>query len=380
VIPNIKHLKILVALLAVMVAGLALASTASAECGPGFTNKKQLIHYYQNNPSAEHGFRQWLLKNSAYTGFQADETVINWLKSPEQRVFNAPSGYHLKTNTYCPGGPGQYAPYHGLLDNMGGLPMLWHCDKEGNNCVPILKGYCMNAVTGKPCHKHHKHHHPRCKCRKHHHKHHRPNCKAVGKTTGPAGTCVNQTVTVTPKQECESNNHSTTGCQQTTVTIVANCSNVAVGNEGYVGQGGNCQTGGEQTCVGQGNCVVEEEKPCGCEPKKEPSIKITSKTELNMIPAGKTSGDFGIGTYASESGGVLTVDPGIGGVSSCSSTTPKGSITVNVPSGASEACVILYAPEDADKPASMTVTMTACLGSVCDVKTETVPITYPKRP
>jgi hypothetical protein len=133
------------------------------------------------------------------------------------------------------------------------------------------------------------------------------------------------------------------------------------------------------TCQETGTCPPPPPPPpCECEPK--PEIRITGKTELNMIPAGKTSGPFEISTYASESGGTLTVDPGIGSVSLCGSSTPKNTVTVSVPSGASEACVILYAPEDADKPASMTVTMTACLGAVCDEETETVPITYPTRP
>ncbi len=271
-IPKMTNPKILIAFLVVAVFAV-FASSASAECGPGFTNKKQLIHYYQNNPDAAHGFREELLAHPA-TGYQADETVVNWLRSPEQRVFNAPSGYHLTSNTYCPGGPGHYAPYNGLLDNMGGRPMLWHCDKDGK-CIPILKGYCMNFVCGPPVHKHPK----KCKCRKpkkpkckcHHKKHPKPKCstKSPG---GGGGNCNTQVVTVTPKQECEANNHSGTNCQQVTVTVVANCSNVSMENSGNVNQGGNCNNGGTETCVGQSNCNTETPPPpCGCKPE-EPEV------------------------------------------------------------------------------------------------------------
>jgi hypothetical protein len=206
-----------------------------------------------------------------------------------------------------------------------------------------------------------------------------------------------------PKQECEANNHSSTGCTQTTIVNAPYCGNVNNGDSTNVNQGGNCNNGGTETCVGQNNCSPHEEEtcvnnscnvtpppeePCGCTPEEPeepekpepPSIKITGKTELNMIPAGKTSGDFYINVYASKSGGVLTVDPGIGSVSSCNSSTPESTITTSVPSGASKECVIFYAPEDGDKPPTMTVTMTANLGSASDEATETFKITYPTRP
>jgi hypothetical protein len=185
-----------------------------------------------------------------------------------------------------------------------------------------------------------------------------------------AGNCVHQSNEA--EQKCEAEGGSWNGNTQmcTIIQINGNCSNIIVIN----GSGNTVEN------YQEGNCTVEESPPppCGC--KEEPEIRITGKTELNMIPAGKTSGEFYVNTYASESGGTLTVDPGIGGVSSCNSSTPESTITLNVPSGASKECVILYAPEDGDKPASMTVTMTACLGSVCDEETETVPITYPTRP
>jgi hypothetical protein len=371
-----KITKIMVSALTLVVFGAIFASSAFAECGPGFTNKKQLVHYYQHNPSAAHGFRKELLAHPD-TGYQADETVVNWLKSPEQKVFNAPSGYVLSSNTYCPGGAGQYQPYGGLLGNMGGKPMLWHCNKDGK-CIPVLKGYCMNFVCGPAVHKSS----PKCKCRKpkkpkckcHHHKH-KPKVICKQGTVQIGNGCSPQTVN--QRQECEvhsgSWNENTLVCVQVGQNGVCSAqSGVVNGNNNTVNQEVNCGSNTE-VCVNNSCTVTVEEKP-------KPTIMITGKTELNMIPAGKTSGDFYINVNASESGGTLTVDPGIGGVSSCSSSTPEGSITTSVPSGASKECVILYAPEDADKPASMTVTMTANLGSASDQKTETVPITYPARP
>jgi hypothetical protein len=253
----------------------------------------------------------------------------------------------------------------------------------------------------RPKHHKHKHHKPK----KPHKKHQTPapECSTKSPNAG-GGNCSPTIVTVTPKQECEANNHSSTGCTQTTTVItVGTCSNYSSGNSGDTNQGGNCNNGGTETCVGQNNCTTHEEEtcvnnscnvtpppeePCGCTPEEPeepekpepPSIKITGKTELNMIPAGKTSGDFYINVYASKSGGVLTVDPGIGSVSSCNSSTPESTITTSVPSGASKECVIFYAPEDGDKPPTMTVTMTANLGSASDEATETFKITYPTRP
>lgn len=116
-------------------------------------------------------------------------------------------------------------------------------------------------------------------------------------------------------------------------------------------------------------------------PPPAQSITITSLTQLNMIPAGDNSGEFSIGVNASAAGGSLVVDPGIGSVSACDSITKQDSLTFsNLGSGNSSLCVLLWAPNDADKPASMTVTFTANLGTAKDVKTETVPITYPTRP
>jgi hypothetical protein len=104
-------------------------------------------------------------------------------------------------------------------------------------------------------------------------------------------------------------------------------------------------------------------------------------TSLNMIAAGKTSGPFHVTVNASQAGGSLTVDPGIGAVSRCDSTVPTDHVTfTGLTSGESDQCIILYAPNDADKPSSMTATFTAILGSAKDVKSDTFAITYPTRP
>ncbi|HET7060024.1 MAG TPA: hypothetical protein VFH99_01750 [Candidatus Saccharimonadales bacterium] len=245
----------------------------------------------------------------------------------------------------------------------------------------------MNFVMGPGIgHPHHpkKHKPHKCKCHKCgcHKKKPKPktplSCEAQGLINGPNGTCVTQIVTVTPKQECEANNHSTTGCTQETTTVVINCGNYSSGNSGTVEQGDNCtQKEEENTCV-DSSCNSEEE-PCGCKEPK-PEIRITSMTELNQIPFGKISQEVHIGTYASESGGVLTVDPGIGSVSPCGSSSPKGVFTAEVPSGSSEACVVFTAPEDGDEPEYMVVTVTACIGSVCAEKIQKVKITYDQYP
>ena len=285
-----KRVKRMVAAVAFMVIGSAIFSQgAFAECGPGFSSKSQLISYYKHNPAAAHGLRKELLKHSSYTGYQADETVLNWLRSPEQKVFAAPSGYVLNKNTYCPGGPGKYKPYNGLLTNMGGKPMLWHCDKEGHNCVPILKGYCMNFVMGPPVKKHkppkHKPKKPhKCGCKKHKPPKPKPTCEAQGMIT-VAGNCVSQSNNA--KQECDAKVGGTwNGSQCVIVQINNNCGNVNVGNEGNttVTQGDNCNT-------------IVEEKPCNCTPPpceckpeepKEPKQPVVEWERIQEVYVNKT--------------------------------------------------------------------------------------------
>jgi hypothetical protein len=115
-------------------------------------------------------------------------------------------------------------------------------------------------------------------------------------------------------------------------------------------------------------------------PAEGPSIMITSVTALNMIPAGRNSGPFYIGTTASQAGGTVTIDPEIGSVSSCESSTPEDSLVLSVPAGASKQCVIIYAPEDKDEPEWMTVFLTANLGSAHEQLLEFFELQYSSRP
>jgi hypothetical protein len=258
---------------------------------------------------------------------------------------------------------------------------------------------------------------PQKKHKKPHKKKPAPTCSTKSPNAG-GGNCNEQvvTTTVTPEQKCGADNHSSAGgCTQntTTITNVYNCSNGNNENTGStINNGGNCNNGGTETCVGQNNCTTKEETcvnnscnvtpppaeevctdhsatnyngplPCKYPPPVEPpSILITSTTVLNMIPAEKNSGPFKIKVNASKAGGSLAIDPGIGTVSSCSSSTGQETLTIsNLPSGESEQCVIIYAPEnDADHPTSMTVSETAILGSAHDHKEQTFKITYPVRP
>lgn len=116
-----------------------------------------------------------------------------------------------------------------------------------------------------------------------------------------------------------------------------------------------------------------------CPPPAE-SISITSFTQLNLIAAGKNSGEFSLTANASKAGGSLTVDPGIGAVSDCNGGSLQDSMTFSsLTAGNNAFCVLIWAPNDADQPPSMTATFTATLGSAKDVKSETFQIQYPTR-
>ena len=131
------------------------------------------------------------------------------------------------------------------------------------------------------------------------------------------------------------------------------------------------------TCHETHTCTCAEEGTC---PPSQ-AITITGTTTLNMIPEGKNSGPFYVYLNASEAGGTLTVDPGIGSVSGCESSTQESSVTFEkIPAGNSKACIILYAPSDKDKPATMEVTFTAILGSAKDEEKQVFGIEYPTRP
>lgn len=156
-----------------------------------------------------------------------------------------------------------------------------------------------------------------------------------------------------------------------------------------------CGNGNQQ--VGNGNAgsnagshcnttVVPPCTTCGCTsscpppPVVENSILITSWTDINDIPVGKSSDNFRIGVYASDAGGSLTIDPGVGGVNACGSTqAATATYVVSLQKGNNDVCVTLFAPQDASAT-SMTVTATAMLGGKTDRKIQTFPITRPTRP
>jgi len=101
-------------------------------------------------------------------------------------------------------------------------------------------------------------------------------------------------------------------------------------------------------------------------------------TTLNDIPEGRSSGPFYINVNASAPGGSLTVDPGVGSVTGCEGGTRQGSITLSLAAGNQQKCVILWAPSEASIN-SMTVTVTAILGTARDVKSQTFRVTHPVR-
>jgi hypothetical protein len=117
-------------------------------------------------------------------------------------------------------------------------------------------------------------------------------------------------------------------------------------------------------------------------PPPTQTITINSLPEENDIPVGDNSGDICLNVNASDPGGSITIDPGIGSVSSTGSSTPQSSYTVSpLTAGNNSVCFVLYAPDDpTSSPTSMTVNYDATLGSVSDSVPETFGITYPSRP
>lgn len=123
-----------------------LSSNALGYCGPGITSKSQVVSYYASHPGT--AVETYIRSNRAYYHLQADQSFGTYLNSPHVKVFPAPKGYRIKSNTYCPTSS-SIAPYFGHYA-VGGVLMLWYCqDVRGYNCVPIAKGYCNNIVTGK---------------------------------------------------------------------------------------------------------------------------------------------------------------------------------------------------------------------------------------
>lgn len=129
------------------------------------------------------------------------------------------------------------------------------------------------------------------------------------------------------------------------------------------------------TCQEVGNCP-----PPPCTQNCTPSMLILSMTDLNDIPTGKSSGPYYVEVSASDTGGTLTVDPGIGSITDCNGGPREGSMTLPVPKGVTKFCFVIWAPDDPAKPSEMTVTATAVLGNSSAHKEDVLGITYPIRP
>ena len=204
-------------------------------------------------------------------------------------------------------------------------------------------------------------------------------CKA-GEVKNAAGNCVVQSNTA--EQNCKAIGGTFNGATQlcTIIMINANCSNVTVvngsGNVVSTSQEGNCNSSPPPTCPTgtTGTCP-------NCQtPPTTKSIKIVSMTDLNDIPTGKTSTNYFVEVSASDEGGSLTIDPGIGSISDCNGGMKQGSMTLPVPKGIKKFCFTIWAPNDPAKPTMMSVTATAVLGGLVDPKVDHLLITYPTRP
>ncbi len=109
------------------------------------------------------------------------------------------------------------------------------------------------------------------------------------------------------------------------------------------------------------------------------SVLILSMTDLNDIPTARSSGPYYVEVSASDAGGTLTVDPGIGSITDCNGGPREGSMTLSVPKGGTKFCFVIWAPDDPAKPTKMTVTATAVLGKSSAFQVDELDIKYPTR-
>lgn len=202
-------------------------------------------------------------------------------------------------------------------------------------------------------------------------------CKAGENLVG--GNCVSQAIT----QDCKAGEIRDNSNQ--CVAVTNNCGVVVIGNNNTVNSD-NCNA---EFCVAHGGNWNSQTQVCTFSspppppppppPPSPQSVVITAMTTLNDIPEGLSSGPFNIDVNASDPGGSLTVDPGVGSISSCDGGVRQGSMTLSLARGAQQVCVILWAPAEASIN-SMTVTATAVLGTSKDIKSQTFAITHPVRP
>lgn len=118
-------------------------------------------------------------------------------------------------------------------------------------------------------------------------------------------------------------------------------------------------------------------------PVPAPSVTITGFSTINQVPAGQPSNQQTITVNASAAGS-LTVNPSWGTVSDCSGGSRQSSLTFSLAAGNNSFCYYYYAPNDAARQPSDTITYTAIVttagGTAKDVKSQTLTISYPTRP
>lgn len=251
-----------------------LAYAASSYCGPPAMNKTQWVGFWKRGGALTKGAERWVRQHASYTHIKPDQGFLSWAKQPEIKSVYTPAGYTLSTNTFCPGGT--YLPYNGRLPHGKQKVMAW-CEASAKNhvivtkvkkhgrtyfryvtmtsltCVPLVKGYCRNFVTGKPF-----------KVVKRKVKYRRVKTKKVVKPKKPApevkcstgfdkvivGTtvsCIQQTQRQSSEQSCRvaGGNWNGVECLSVQVQVQVVCGNatVVVGNNTTAGtQGDNCNT------------------------------------------------------------------------------------------------------------------------------------------
>jgi hypothetical protein len=184
---------------------------------------------------------------------------------------------------------------------------------------------------------------------------------------GQNGACVYQSA----QQTCQGKyNGSWDSNTQTCIVVVGNCSTIYVinGNGNVVGgptNSGNCNTTTPPT------------------PPATPVVSLGGFPQFNEIQAGGNSGNnpLCVPTYASDGNASVTISSDLGFVAaSASATDPQSSMTESATQGNGEACFVLFAPNDSDTPASMTVTVSINDGTATPASETSDPIgiTYPE--
>jgi hypothetical protein len=353
---------------------LLQSSQALGYCGPGISSKSQIVSYYAAHPGT--AVEMYIRSNRSYYHLQADQSFGTYLNSPHVKVFRAPHGYRIKSNTYCPTST-SIAPYSGHY-GVGGVLMLWYCkDVRGYNCVPIAKGYCNNIVTGKSVRPVPKHL-PKPKKPK------KPKKTAAPAPKAPTGSC-----NITISGSNITINGEVNNCS--TFTTIVTCGNVSktfsgadrdtVANDATTWQQANCVTAPPAVVPPP---VIVVPPPVVIPPPvtPPPSVTILSCDTLNFVPAGQPSGLLSCVVNASAPG-TFTIDGGIGSVAK-SDGARTGSVSFPLSAGSNTLQFYAYAPNDADQPASFTLTFTAIVttagGTKQDQKTQVVPIHYSTRP